>query len=260
MTNSRAVLEVDHCGPVARVSRAGAYSPQRWTTTRPARDGWLDVAHQLLGDGVFAGDHHRMRVRAKAGTNLVVRAVAATSLRAGAMSSFASRISVGAGASCIYLPGALIPHAGSAHVSSLAVRAADDARVLAVTVVTPGRTGMGERGSFTSLRMRATLVAGEEVLLAEDADFAPGTTPLDSEATFAGAGAVVSAVVSGDWDASTVEWWATLFADTDVAGYAGSLRGIRTRGVRVAAICSSLGAAQRVVAEIESRTRLLQPM
>ena len=182
----------------------------------------------------------------RGGTNLVVRAVAATSLRAGAMSSFASRISVGAGASCIYLPGALIPHAGSAHVSSLAVRAADDARVLAVTVVTPGRTGMGERGSFTSLRMRATLVAGEEVLLAEDADFAPGTTPLDSEATFAGAGAVVSAVVSGDWDASTVEWWATLFADTDVAGYAGSLRGIRTRGVRVAAVCSSLGAAQRV--------------
>lgn len=253
MTTSRSILRVAACGAGSRTATAAASSPQRWTATRPARDGWLDVTHQLLGDGIFGGDHHRMRVSLEAGTKAVLRSVTATSLRGGPESSFAARVTVRAGASFFYLPGALIPHAGSTHVSSLNIVADGSARVLAAAVVTPGRTGMGERAQFDALRMRTRVTHGGELLLAEDATFEPESAPFDSEAVFAGAGAVVSVIAAGPWCASAVEWWANLFSDVGVAGYAGPLR--LGQGVRAAAICGSLGAALAVMEEIERRVR-----
>lgn len=255
MTTSRALLRAEACSGETRVTRLAASMPQRWTATRAGADGWVEATHQVLGDGVFAGDHHRLRVSAGAGSRLVVRAVSATSLRAGAESSLATHVSVARGASVLLLPGALIPHAGSAHVSSLAVRAEPGARVVAGSIVTPGRTGMGERAAFRSLRMRTTLLCGRELLAAEDATISPESTPLESEAVFAGADAIVSFVASGAWGPGTMEWWADVFAEASVAGYSGRLRAECVESVRAVGLCSNLGMAARVFDAVEARVR-----
>jgi urease accessory protein UreH len=249
VTASRARLAVGLADGESRVALASATAPQRWVLSRGARCAL--ATHQVIGDGVFGGDTLLCRIDAGPGAVVTVRSVAATPLRAGAPSAMVTRIRAVRGATVVYLPGALIPQAGSDHTSSLRVTADADAKVLAASVVVPGRSAMGERGAFRRLRLRTEVRAGGRLVLREDAAFDPQLAPVDSLAMFAGQGAAVTCLAVGAWAAARPEWWEWTSAIPGVVGGAGRLRG--DGGATFRALCGSLGEAQWLVREIEER-------
>ena len=250
MRISRARLVVDAPGGRPRVLACAAVTPQRWATTRVARDGWAEAVHQAVGDGVFADDQHRTHIEAR-GARLLVRGLTATPLRRGEGATV-TRLVAREGATLVHLPGTLIPQAGASHLNALRIEADGTSRVLAASIVVPGRSGMGERGAFTQLRMRTVARIGGRVAFAEDATFAPAAASIDSPAVFDGGAASVSIVALGDWALADPEWWRG-FLSSEVLGSASRLR---LGGVCVRLLTPTLGAALDVIDALEIAVRV----
>lgn len=252
MSRSHARLGVTGSDAGTRLLRATANAPQRWTVSRRAADGWLEATHQLLGDGVFGGDTHRTIISASPFARLIVRAVAATPLRGPQASATLTHLRAESGAALLYLPGALIPQTGSNHSSSISMTAAEGAQIVAASIVVPGRSGMGERGEFDSLRIRTTARLAAELAFAEDALIAPAELAIDGPAVFAGWGASLSIIAVGDGPTALPAWWGPL---CQVEGVLGGVTPLRTGGVAFRALCANLGAAQSATKLLERRLR-----
>ncbi len=256
MTSSRARLEVAGGEHGARLVSAAASQPQRWGAVRQAGGGWVEAVHQLLGDGVFAGDLHRTSIIARRNAHLAVRGLTATPARrpsrgAPAASATVTHIRAEADSTVLYLPGALLPQAGADHTTALRIEVAPGARVLVASVVVPGRSGMRERGDFERLRLRTVAHVGGTLAFAEDAEFRPATAGIDGPAVFNGFGAALSILALGDWDAATVGWWSSFAHDRLVGG----ATPLRTGGICVRALGRTLGDVLEALAAIEARVR-----
>ena len=231
------------------MSFAGASAPQRWTLSRPRGDGWSEVVHQLLGDGVFAGDSHRTTIVAGEGSRLVVRGIAPTALRGSEPSSVATRLIVRRGARVLYLPGPLVPHAGSTHTNALRVEVADGGGILFATTTTPGRIAMGEHGAFERLSLRTVVHVAGKLCLGEDASLSGAE--VSGTGSFDSASAYVSVVAAGAIDAAEARWWDQFVdAPSQIA-----VSKLRTGGMAARALFHSLGEAQSFLAEVELAVR-----
>lgn len=249
MTASRARIEFAVRGIQTAVTVAQASVPQRWAFGRYSPGGWTEVIHQLLGDGVFAGDRIRTRIHVRAGAHAVVRGVAATPLRPGTHSIAATRIEVAEQASLIYLPGAFVPHAGASHASSLTVNAAEGARVMAATLVTPGRTAMGERGRFTRLDLRTRASSGGETVWFEDTTLGPSGV-LNAFA-IGSYGVSLALLCLGDWAPSEPRWWRQFESPGSMVG----VSAMRQQGVAVRGLFPGLGSAAAFLERAEQAAR-----
>lgn len=253
MTSSRARLAVRREGHATRISRAAAVAPQRWTLATGPGDGWAEATHQLLGDGVFGGDAHRLSLRAGPGSRLVVRSIAATPLRAGDPSTMAVRLRAAERALVVYLPGALIPHAGADHTTALQLDVATGGAVIAAAILTPGRTGAGERAAFRRLRQRLTITVGGTLVFADESTISgDGRDTFDSVAVFGGSGALVTVVACGDHPASAPGWWSPVAALPALVGGATPLPAV---GALFRALTPTLGDAQHLLTRLEDRIR-----
>lgn len=229
---SRARLIVA-AGSPPRLAEAYAESPQRWTPGH-AEASWRIIYHQLLGDGCFPADRLLTSVAVSGGSRAVVRAAAATPLRAGAPSVAAARLRVGAGSALIYAPGALIPHAGARHLAALDARVEPGGCLAVVQAWAPGRTAH-ERGRFHRLRSRVRLAVGARLLLHEDVTVRAADWP-------AGDPVAVTICAIGDWAPACPDWWKPALEPLPYAA-ANPLRG----GAIVRALFPALGAAAAFV-------------
>jgi len=243
---SRASLEIAAVGGRSRVARAAAGAPQRWAVAPGGSNGWAEVRHQYLGDGIFAGERCTTSIVASSGTSAVVRGVSATSLRAGAESVAATRLRTGPASTLLFFPGALIPHAGANHTSSVRIEAAQGSRVLACSTVTVGRSGMGESGVFHALRLRTVVKLSGQLALFEDARLDPGGDSLSSKAMFGEAQAYLSAVIVGDWREDQ-------FAGPAISPLARTP--LRSGGSMLRGLFGTLGEAQECAARLEDLAR-----
>lgn len=252
MTVSRARL-VAHadCGR-SRVAHAYAAAPQRWAFGAPSGDGWVDVCHQAVGDGVFAGDCCRATIEVGRTARAVVRSITATPLRGPGKSATITRIRVAADGTLLHLPGALIPQRESDHAVVLRVDAAAGARVLLTSAVVLGRTGMGERGAFTRLRTRTSLRYGGALSYADEAALRPSAWLSEGAAGLGAAQAALSVFAIGDWPPSEPGWWD---AFTDFPTARRGVSRLRLGGVTFRALCATLGDTQELVAGIERAAR-----
>ena len=254
---SRARLAVRAVEGRARVEAASAEAPQRWAIARPAADGWLEATHQFLGDGVFGGDAHRTTVEVDGGASVLVRAVSALPLRRGARGGVVTRLQVAPGASLLYVPGALIPQAGADQVHALRIDAAATSRVLAASVLVPGRGGMGEDNRYRRLRLRNVVRVDGALAFAEDATVEPSMASAVASggpADFAGHAAAISVIALGPWTAYPDRWLTDLCMREGILGGASALR---TGGACLRALAPTLGDAQRLLAAIEAAARAL---
>ena len=134
----------------------------------------------------------------------------------------AVHISACAGATVLYLPGAVVPHAGATHTSVLRIDTRQGGRALAAAILVPGRSGLGERLAFESLRFRTTaLIDGREVF-SEEME-ATGGGALDGPGGFAGAGVFVNILAVGHWDLANSGWWQALELPVSMVGGASTL-------------------------------------
>jgi len=250
MALSRARLVVDGADGVPRVRGSSAAVPQRWATTRVARDGWVEAVHQALGDGVFAEDEHRTSIEAR-GASLLVRGLTATPLRRG-RGATVTRLRARDGATLVHLPGTLIPQDGASHLNAVRIDLDATSRVLAASIVVPGRTGMGERGRFERLRMRTVARFDGALAFAEDATFEPGHVAIDGPAVFDGAAACISLLALGAWPLAEPEWWRA-FLPPETRGGASLLR---MGGVCVRLLTPTLGAALDLLDALEVAVRV----
>lgn len=247
MIRSRARLVVRGAGGRTLVATARAQSPQRWAVRRVAGGRIIDATHQVIGDGYFGGERYETSIHAEGGSTLVVRGLAATPLRMEAPSVSLVRIRARDEATMLYLPGAIIPQSGSDHTAALHVSAAEGTRVLVASVITPGRTGMGEYGLFRRLRMRTIIDAGGIPALAEDSTISPHTLDLQGRAMLGTAEAALTIVAVGAWPAAHPEWWAPL----EFEGIVGGAQPLARAGIAYRGLCETLGDAQRALAAIE---------
>ncbi|GIW17801.1 MAG: hypothetical protein KatS3mg064_0958 [Tepidiforma sp.] len=220
-------------GSPARLAEAYAETPQRWTPG-PAETGWRTVYHQLLGDGCFPADRLLTSVTVSGGARAVVRAVAATPLRAGAASVAAARLRVRAGSALVYVPGALIPHAGARHLSGLDARVEPGGCLAVVQAWAPGRVAH-EQGRFDHLRTRTRLAVGSSLLLWEDVTIRASDWP-------AGDPVAVTIYAIGEWAPACPGWWKSALEPLPYAA-ANPLGS----GAIVRALFPSLGAAAAFV-------------
>ena len=251
MTASRATLRLETCGRGTRVLRAAAEAPQRWSVSAAQSDGWLEVTHQVLGVGIHGDDALRTRISAGPGARAVVRAAASTSLRGARPSRWSTRIDVSRGATLLSLPGALIPHCESAHSQSTRLEVAEGGAALLVGITLPGRLGMGEDGTFSSLRLRTVARFAGTVVFAEDVVVEPLQLPLRTSGMFGTAGAVVSLLTIGDWEPADPAWWRPLCAPGARLG----VSRLRSGGLAGRALCSNLGEAMDLVAAVNVAAR-----
>lgn len=234
------------------IARAHAAAPQRWVVTRPSADGWATVTHQLLGDGAFGGETHRTTVVAAAGARLLVRGVAATPLRGPGSSRIATHLVVRPGAQLLYIPGALIPQRDADHTSLLRASIGAGGSLVAVSVVTPGRVGMGESGRFARLRLRTSVYLDDRALLFDDATVSGGQPAFHSPAIFGGAGAVLTIVAAGATPLAWPDAWGLLLDRPGILAAAAKLPG---GGSLVRGLARGLGDVERLLAAVEETAR-----
>ncbi len=244
---SRARLLLTATGGRTRIAAAYAETPQRWTPG-PAGGGWLTVFQQLLGDGCFPADRLATSIRLEPGAVATVRAVAATSLRAGAPSVAVTRLSVGPRATLIYLPGALIPHAAATHHAALDARIDPSGALAVFQTWTPGRTSH-EAARFTAIRARTRLAVGDTPVLCEDVtvtheDWPPGSP------------VVLTALALGRWRPSAADWWEPLPSQPSWAAAAE----LPFNAAIYRALFPNLGDANRFIENIVSRICNLEEM
>lgn len=256
MTTSRARIEVVGGAGSTRLVAAAAVQPQRWAAVRQAADGWLEGVHQIVGDGVFAGDIHRTSIVAGNDAQLIVRGITATPVRraasnARAASAMVTHVRAEAGSALLHFPGALLPQAGADHSNSMRIEVAAGARALAASVVVPGRTGMRERGDFNRLRLRTVAHVAGTLAFHEDAEFWPVAANIDGPALFNGFGAALSILALGAWDIATVAWWSDFAHDRLVGG----ATPLRSGGVCVRALGRTLGDVIDALAAVDARAR-----
>jgi urease accessory protein UreH len=198
---------------------------------------------------MFPGDRLQTTVVAQPGARAIVRSVAATPLRRGPASASFVHLDARVDSTLLYLPGALVPHHGSHHTSVLRLRAEAGARLLAASVLVPGRTGSGERLAFDRLRLRTSASVGIQPLFEEDTLVEPHPS-LDGPAGFAGAGAALTILALGDWPLTSPEWWLDLDLPLSMAGGASPLApGL----LAFRAICDTLGTAHLFLDHLRQR-------
>jgi urease accessory protein UreH len=224
-------------------SRAKAVAPQRWSIASAGPWG-VEVVHQLLGDGVFGGDCHRLSIVAGRRSRLLVRAVTATAVRAGGASALVTHLRVRAGSTLVYLPGALIPHAGSEHTSVLRVGVDAGGALLAASVVTPGRVAMGEHGTFAQLRQQTVVRVDRALAFAEHTEMAPLLLRPASAGAFGGYGAFLTLLACGAHPAAQQSWWDRLREPANAVGGASPLR---LGGVIFRGLCATFGEAAAIL-------------
>ncbi|MEO8540363.1 MAG: urease accessory protein UreD [bacterium] len=251
MSRSVARLRAMRCAGQTRIATASATSPQRWNLAQTSRDGWANVTHQLMGDGVLGGSVSRTSIHVAPEAAVVVRGVTATALRSGTASLAATRITVAPGGGLIYLPGALVPHHSSGHAGTLRIDTGGTANVLAASTLVPGRTAMGESGSFSSLRLRTSWFHEGFLQFLEDAE--PLSGELSGKASFGESEGFVSMLAAGTWAPAMSDWWRQF---DPVEGLVGVSQ-LREMGVAVRALFSTLGAADRFLREVECAARTL---
>lgn len=249
MTSSRARLAVKASEGRTSIVEAAAEAPQRWSFGRPGSDGWTEVVHQLLGDGIFERDRVRTTIHAGTRVRLAVRGLTAVPLRPGNPSVAATRVDVAAEATMLWLPGALVPHAGAVHTAGVAIHAAPGARVFAATVLTPGRSAMGEWGAFTRLGLHTRVYVAGEPVLSEQTVIDPAELP--GPGSVGGHGVVASLVCVGPWPPAERGWWAEL----PVPGAVVAAGRLRREGLAVRGLFPTLGAASAFLEGAERRAR-----
>lgn len=149
----------------------------------------------------------------------------------------------------VYLPGALVPHAGADHKSLLRIDSRQGGCVLAASLLTPGRSGSGERLEFERLRFRTRVVIDGAERFAEDAETG-AVDALDGPGGFAGAGVFVNILAAGPWEVTTADWWNAVPLPTSMAGGPSELSpGVL--GFR--ALCGTLGDATTFVNAVAER-------
>lgn len=248
MTSSVAYLRVSEHGGRTRVHRAYAQSPQRWTLARAGEDGWAEASHQFLGDGAFSGDVSRTRIDAGPRARLAVRGVTAMPLRRGRASLSAVRLIARAGSSLIYLPGAVVPHAGSSHSASLLISAEEGAAVFALAILVPGRIGMGESALFDRLRFRTRAMYGGRLALGDDVEV--DAEDLHRLGSMGESGAFLSAICLGPWETAFAP-----LANARCEGGTVAHSRLRLGGVAVRGVFPTLGSAQAYGTALERAAR-----
>lgn len=245
MRLSRASLRLEARGTATSATRAFAGAPQRWNLGGTSGGGWFDAVHQLVGDGLFDGDVALTRVSVLPGARAVVRGISATPLRPG-RSVAAATVNVRDGA-LLWLPGAIVPHAGSCHGASVDVRASQGSEVLVASALVGGRTAWGETGAFHAVRLRTCVRYGGTMAFAEDVLVKPGD--LVAPTGFGAFEAYVSLLALGPS-------LGRAFADVSclVNGVAGTSE-LRAGGVAVRALFPHLGAAREFVEGVELRAK-----
>ncbi|MBM4414982.1 MAG: urease accessory protein UreD [Chloroflexi bacterium] len=252
MTSSRARLVVDGAG---RGQVAWASAPQRWAQVHRAADGWTEAVHQTIGDGVFAGDLHRTAIVAEEGAALLVRGVAAVPVRGRALEAAcgtATTISVARDATACFFPGSVIPQVGSDHTAALRMDVNEEGRCLAASIIVPGRTGMGERGAFTRLRVRTTARVGGRLAFLEDAVMEPSAAPVDDPAGYYGFDASMTMIALGNWAPASIDWWDGVTGEHGIGGASA----LRSDGACFRALFPTLGDALQAMAFVEQRVRM----
>ncbi|MGE3075052.1 MAG: urease accessory protein UreD [Dehalococcoidia bacterium] len=251
MTASIARLEAAPVAGVTRIARAFATSPQRWTVSSPALDGWTTVTHQLLGDGSFGGDSSRAVIRVESGAKLIAQGVTATALRGCGTSTVSTHLLAAPGAALLHLPGPVVPHQGSNHRSALRIGAADGAFVLAASTLVAGRMGLGERGAYERLRLNTTVRAGGSLAFREQLDIDPDD--LAARPTLCPSEALVTLIIVAAESVFDVSALHELAGPGALIGFSR----LRSSGSIARAIFPELGAAQEFLRRLETYVREL---
>ena len=157
------------------------------------------VALVASAAGPIGGDHLRLRVEVSAGAALVLRSVAASLVLPGphAQPSHSEvTISVGADATLVWLPGAVIAARGCDHYATTRVTLAPGARLLIREELVLGR--YGEQAG--SIRQRQRVCLGDHPLHDQELHVGPDAPGSDGPAITGGRRAVGSTlVVDPDW-------------------------------------------------------------
>lgn len=174
----------------------GPEPPARWHLAGPAT---ARVALAAGAAGPIGGDRLRLDVEVGAGATLVVRSVAATVVLPGPHGE-ASRsevaISVGAGASLVWLPGPVIAARGCRHESTTRVSLAPGSRLFARDELVLGRHGEGAG----SIRQRLRVRLDGRPLLDQELHVGPDALGSDGPAVTGGRRAVgATLVVDREW-------------------------------------------------------------
>lgn len=244
MRRSRAVLRLVRKGPDTRIAAMRADAPQRLSAGAPGD--WLTVYHQLLGDGFFPGEAASLAVAAGPGTKTYLTAAAATPLRAGQPSLAAARLSVEAGATLVYAPGALLPHAGAIYGGALTADVAPGGACVVIQVLLPGRTAH-ESGGFQALRLRTRGVVAGQLAIAEDLRVEPCDWPR-------GAGALLTVLAIGETPLADPDWWAAPAFDLLAASP------LRAGGCAARALLPSLSDAAALAGAMMHAIRTTRPI
>ena len=246
MSASRATLRVSAAGCTPTAELAAAQAPQRWNLCTAAQDGWLEVTHQVMGDGFFGGDLATTRVSIGPAAKAIVRGVSATPLRRGC-SAAVTRLNI-AGGQLLWLPGPLVPHRNAKHSAGVDIRMSAGSETLFAATLLLGRTGWGEVASFRELRFRTRLRYDAELAIKEDITVTPGSlvavADSDRYEAFVSLLAIGPRLGSLSFECSTEEC------------LVGSSQ-LRAGGTAVRALFPHLGAALEFLGSVERRARVL---
>lgn len=169
--------------------------PEPWTRGGPGGDpGVARVCVAAGAAGPIGGDDFRFRVDVGAGSTLVLRQVSATVLLPGPRgerSSTRTAVSVGAGATLVWLPEPVIAARGCRHLGEVRVELAAGARLVLREELLLGRHG--EQPGTVRQRLRIRLDG--RPLLTQQLDVGPEAPGWDTAAVTGGRRAVGSLVV-----------------------------------------------------------------
>ena len=157
-----------------------------------ADSGFPGLAHVCImssSGGMLQGDSHRTRIRLGAGAQARITTQGATRIygmeRGGA--EHAIGIGLEDGAYLEYLPGQIIPYAGSEYVQKTEIRAHSGATLFCSEVITPGRVAMGESFGYDSCRiMTRACDENGRVRLVDNSYLAPRAQNLAETGVLAG--------------------------------------------------------------------------
>jgi urease accessory protein len=155
-----------------------------WKVVRafPQNGGPVLVHLHNISGGVLAGDRLALDIDAAPDAEAQITTTGATRLyrhRPGALDSEqVTRISVGQGAVCEYLPDPVIPYRGARHLQRTEIRLEAGATLFWWEVLAPGRQAAGEEFAFERLRIQNRVFSRRRPIVFENLCLEPGTRPL----------------------------------------------------------------------------------
>lgn len=159
-------------GRTVLLESCGSYPLQVMRPQVVAGTGGLSLVVLLLSAGLLDGDELAMDVCVEPGARLAVRTQAATQVHAG-HSKQRLRATVCADGWFSYVPHALVPHAGTDHVTETVVRMEPRARVLVADALSPGRAASGEEFAYSQVRLDLDAWYGDRLVARERATVRP---------------------------------------------------------------------------------------